>query len=42
MSEKDVNDIDFENLDDLSLVDQIEWNHRIIEEVASFDLIIFI
>lgn len=31
MSKKDVDDIDYENLDDLPLMDHIEWDHRITE-----------
>ena len=31
-------DIDYENLDDLPLLDHIEWNHCITEEVATDDL----
>jgi len=30
-------DIDYENLDDLPLLDHIEWNHRINEEVITDD-----
>jgi hypothetical protein len=38
MSEEDIDDIDYENLDDLPLLDHIEWNHRITEKVATDDL----
>jgi hypothetical protein len=31
-------DIDYENLDDLPLLDHIEWNHCITEEVIIDDL----
>jgi hypothetical protein len=35
MNEEDIN---YENLDDLPLLDHIEWNHRITEEVIINDL----
>jgi hypothetical protein len=38
MSKKDMDDIDYENLDDLPLLDHIEWNHCITEEAASDDI----
>ena len=38
MSEEDIDDIDYENMDDLPLLDHIEWNHCIIEEVVTDDL----
>lgn len=35
MSEKNIDDIDYENLDDLPLLDHIEWNHCTNEEAAT-------
>lgn len=35
MDESD--DIDYENLDDLPLLDHIEWNHYVAENVAAQD-----
>jgi hypothetical protein len=37
MKKEDNDDIDYENLDDLPLLDHIEWNHRITEEVFTDD-----
>jgi hypothetical protein len=38
MSKKDMDDIDYENLDDLPLLDHIEWNHCINNVNATTDL----
>jgi hypothetical protein len=38
MSAEDVDDLDYECLHDLPLMDHIEWNHRITKEVASYGL----
>jgi len=35
MSEEDIDDIDYENLNDLPLFDHIEWNQPITEKVAT-------
>ena len=38
MRKGDRDDIDDENLDDLPLLDHIEWNHCITEDVVAADL----
>ena len=38
MRKGEMDDIDYENLDDLPLLDHIEWNHCIKEDVAAADL----
>ena len=38
MRKGEMDDIDYENLDDLPLLDHIEWNHFITEDVAAADL----
>ena len=38
MRKGDMGDIDYENLDDLPLLDHIEWNHCITEDVVAADL----
>jgi hypothetical protein len=38
MNEEDIDDIDYESLDDLPLLDHIEWNHCITEKVATDDI----
>ena len=38
MRKGDIDDIDYENLDDLPLLDRIEWNHCITEDVGTADL----
>jgi hypothetical protein len=38
MNDEDADDLDYESLDDLPLMDHIEWNHCLTKELASYDL----
>jgi hypothetical protein len=38
MSDEEIDDIDYENLNDLPLMDHIEWSHVISEEFAADEL----
>jgi hypothetical protein len=35
MNDEDADELDYESLDDLPLMDHIEWNHRITKETST-------